>query len=109
MSRRYVLVRITPKGERDMDEVKSIVTYRIGEYGKVIVKLAEALESRGITRNRLSTLTGVQYSIIDRYYKGKQVERADLDFLAKVCYVLDCRVEDLLEYQKPEEKNETPE
>ncbi len=29
----------------------------------------------------------------------------DLDFLAKVCYVLDCRVEDLLEYQKPEEAN----
>lgn len=109
MSRRYILVRIPPKGEKDMDEIKSIVTYRIGEYGKVIVKLAKILDSRGITRNRLATLTGVQYSIVDRYYKGKQIEMVDLDFLAKVCYVLDCRVEDLLEYQKPEETNEAPE
>ena len=27
---------------------------------------------------------------------------ADLDFLAKVCFVLDCEVSDLLEYQRPE-------
>lgn len=85
-----------------MDEIKSIVTYHTGEYGKVIVKLAKVIDSRGITRNRLSTLTGVQYSIVDRYYKGRRIELVDLDFLAKVCYVLDCRVEDLLEYQKPE-------
>ena len=26
---------------------------------------------------------------------------ADLDFLAKVCFVLDCEVSDLLEYQRP--------
>lgn len=38
---------------------------------------------------------------IDRYYKVKKVERVDLDFIAKVCFVLDCQVEDLLEYEKP--------
>lgn len=92
-----------------MDEIKSIVTYRTGEYGKVIVKLAKTIDSRGMTRNRLATLTGVQYSIVDRYYKGKQIEMVDLDFLAKVCYVLDCRVEDLLEYQKPEQETGAPE
>lgn len=105
MSRRYILVRIPPKGETGMNEIKSIVTYRVGEYGKVTVKLAKVLDSRGITRNRLATLTGIQYSIVDRYYKNKQIEMVDLDFLAKVCYVLDCRVEDLLEYQKLEEAN----
>lgn len=92
-----------------MDEIKSVVTYHVGEYGRVIVKLANVVDGRGITRNRLATLTGVQYSIVDRYYKGKQIEMVDLDFLAKVCYVLDCRVEDLLEYQKPEEANKAPE
>ena len=29
---------------------------------------------------------------------------ADLDFFAKVCYALDCKIEDLLEYQKPEQE-----
>lgn len=84
-----------------MDELKSIVTYRMEEYGHVQVKLAEVLDSQGITRNRLRTLTGVKYDVIDRYYKGKSVEMADLDFLAKVCYVLDCKIQDLLEYVPP--------
>jgi len=88
-----------------MEDMKSIVTYHIGEYGRIIVKLSDVMDSRGLTRNRIATVTGVKYSIVDRYYKGKQIEMVDLDFLAKVCYVLDCRVEDLLEYQKPEAGN----
>ena len=66
------------------------------------MKLAEVLDSRGITRNKLRTLTGTKYEVIDRYYKGVSIEMADLDFLAKVCFVLDCEVSDLLEYQRPE-------
>lgn len=84
-----------------MDELRSLVSYRIGEYGCVRVKLAEILDSRGITRNHLRTLTGVKYSVIDRYYKSDSVERVDLDFIAKVCYALNCKVEDLLEYEEP--------
>jgi len=84
-----------------MDGVRSIVSYQTGEYGSVRVKLAEALDSRGITRNRLRTLTGVKYEVIDRYYRADRVERVDLDFIAKVCYVLNCKIEDLLEYEEP--------
>lgn len=85
-----------------MSEPRSIVSYRINEYGRVRVKLAELLENRGITRNRLRTLTGVKYEVIDRYFKADRVEMADLDFLAKVCYTLDCKIEDILEYEGPE-------
>ena len=80
-----------------MDGLKSVVHYQTEEYGHIKVKLAEVLDSRGITRNRLRTLTGSRYEVVDRYYKGVNVELADLDFLAKVCYVLDCEVSDLLE------------
>ena len=85
-----------------MSEPKSIVSYHVTEYGRVRVKLAELLESRGITRNRLHTLTGVKYEVIDRYFKAERVEMADLDFLAKVCYTLGCKIEDILEYEEPE-------
>ena len=57
--------------------------------------------SCGITRNKLRTLTGTKYEFIDRYYKEGSVEMADLDFLSKVCFVLDCEASDLLEYQRP--------
>ena len=42
----------------------------------------------------------LRYYVVTRYYKGDNVQMADLDFIARVCYVLDCRIEDLLEYQK---------
>lgn len=87
-----------------MDELKGIVHYRMDEYGQIRVKLAELLDNKGITRNRLRTLTGTKYEVIDRYYKGNSIEMADLDFLAKVCYVLNCQVSDLLEYIPPKEE-----
>ncbi len=89
-----------------MAEPRSIVSYQVEQvqdYGRVKVKLAQLLQSRGMTRNRLSMLAGVKYSIVDRYYKAQQIEMADLNFLAKVCYVLDCKIEDVLEYEFPED------
>ena len=87
-----------------MSEPKSIISYQLSEYGCVKVKLAQLLEQRGITRNKLRTLTGVKYEVIDRYFKAERVEMVDLDFLAKVCYTLGCSIEDILEYEKPEKR-----
>lgn len=84
-----------------MSEPKSIVSYHVTEYGHIRVKLADLLESRGITRNYLRTLTGVKYEVIDRYFKAERVEMVDLNFLAKVCYTLGCKIEDILEYEEP--------
>lgn len=86
-----------------MDNFKSIVNYKLDEYGHVKVKLAEVLNAKNISKNRLHTLTGIKNDTIDRYCKSKDIVRVDLDFIAKVCCVLDCKIEDLLEYQKPEE------
>ena len=80
-----------------MREPKSIVSYQTTEYGHVKVTLANVMDARGIT------LTGVKYDVIDRYYKGQDIALVDLDFLAKVCYVLDCTVEDLLQYEGPDQ------
>ena len=85
-----------------MDELRPIITYHTAEYGFIRVRLREALDSRGITRNRLRTLTGVKYDVIDRYYKNETVQMADLDFLTKVCCVLGCGLEELLEYAPAE-------
>lgn len=66
-----------------MDNLRGIVQHEFKDYGRVKVKLAEVLEQRGITRNRLRTLTGVKYEVIDRYFKGDNVIMADLDFLPR--------------------------
>ena len=79
-------------------EVKSII--EIKDYGKIRLHLAELMNEKGMTRNKMKTLMGVKYDVVDRYYKAKNIERVDLDFLAKACYVLDCKIEDILEYVK---------
>ena len=81
-----------------MDEYNGIVVVK--DYGKVVVKLSEVLDRKNITRNKLRTLTDIKYEVIDRYYKAENIEMVDLDFVAKVCYALDCNLSDLLEYQR---------
>lgn len=66
------------------------------------------MQDRAITRNCLSRLTGSKYDVVGRYYKGVNVAMGDLDFQARVCYVLNCRVEDLLEYIPPQRGYEMP-
>ncbi len=81
-----------------MDNVRSLINER--GYGRVVVRLAEVMDGKGITRNRLRTLTGIKYEVIDRYYKGENIALVDLNFIAKVCYVLDVEVGDILKYEK---------
>ena len=81
-------------------EEKSILIQR--KYGAVRLRLAEIMDSRGMTRNQLSRLTGTRYEVIHKWYGGK-VEKLDLDVLARICYVLDCEVSDLLVYEEAEE------
>ena len=76
---------------------KAVLT--IQEYGYIANYLGKLMEQRGMTRGALSRLTGVRFEVIDKWAKGK-VERMDLDVLARICYVLDCKVTDLLEYRE---------
>lgn len=66
-------------------------------YGRVNLKLAALMDKRGMTRNKLARLVNTRYEVVDKWYKG-HVEKLDLDVLARVCFVLGCNVQDLLEY-----------
>jgi len=59
------------------------------------ISLDKVLEERGITRYELAKRTGIQYHIIDKYYKNK-VTRYDSFVLDRICTALDCRIEQLL-------------
>ena len=61
--------------------------------------LDKLLERHGISRYELSKRTGIQFQIIDNYYKNK-VKRYDSYVLERICDALDCTVSDLIEYRK---------
>lgn len=69
------------------------------DYGKVHLKLNTLMDERGITRNALSKAVNTRFEVIDKWYNNK-IENIDLDILARICFVLDCQIDDVLEYQK---------
>ena len=65
----------------------------------IILSIDNQLEKLKISRYELSKRTGIQYQIIDNYYKNK-VKRYDSYVLDRICNALDCKIEDIIEYRK---------
>jgi putative transcriptional regulator len=74
----------------------------LADYGRVELTLRELMEQRGVSRNQLAKLINVRFEVVNKWFGG-QVEKMDLDVLARICYALGCRVEDVLTY-RPGEK-----
>jgi putative transcriptional regulator len=71
----------------------------IKDYGCISFHFDKVMDAKGITRNKLAMLTGIRFEVADRLYKGI-IERMDIDVLARVCFVLDCQVGDVIKYDK---------
>ena len=67
------------------------------EYGKVNMRLKEIMDAKGIKRHTLSRAIDTRFEVIDKWYNNK-VENLELDILARLCFVLECSIEDLLHY-----------
>ena len=68
---------------------------------KAMIRLCldKALDKYKISRYELAKRTGIQYQIIDNYYKNK-VMRYDSYVLERICLALDCGIGDILEFVK---------
>ena len=73
------------------------------EYGEVRIKLAELLEQRGISKNKLSQRAEMQRTQINRYCKN-DIARLDIVVLARLCTALECDISDLLEFVPPDKQ-----
>ena len=69
------------------------------DYGKVRFTIKEVMDLKDINRNQLSKLVDVRFEVANKWYNGN-IERLDIDILAKICYALDCEISDLMVYEK---------
>jgi len=67
------------------------------DFGRVIFKIDEVLEEKKISKNKLEKEANLQRTQLNSYCNNK-VKRLDLVTIAKICYVLDCEIEDIMEY-----------
>lgn len=65
----------------------------------IYLTLDKALEKYGLSRYALAKRTGIQYQIIDNYYKNK-VKRYDSFVLDRICEALGCPISEIIEYKK---------
>ena len=67
------------------------------QYGTIRIHLDELIRKAGISKNKLSHRAEMQRTQINNYCKN-EITRLDIDVLARICTVLECRIEDLLEF-----------
>ncbi len=61
--------------------------------------LEPTMKKKSVTRYELAKKTGIQYQIIDKYYKNK-VMRYDSFVLDRICSALDCDINEILQFEK---------
>ena len=70
-------------------------------YGKIKINVMQLIENRGISKNKLSQRAEMQRTQLN-HYCNNTISRLDIDVLARLCTVLDCKIGDLLEFVPPE-------
>ena len=82
-------------------EDNSIVSFV--NYGRIIFDIKPIMKIKKLTPTKLVKMTGLHHQVINRYYKGT-ITRYDEDILAKLCYVLNCDISDIMYYEKNKKK-----
>lgn len=70
--------------------------------GVLRIKLGELLEERNISLNQLSYRAEIQRTQL-RNYRDNKIQRIDIDIILRLCYVLECDFNDIIEYIPPSE------
>ena len=66
-------------------------------FGYIKINLEKLIKEKGISKNKLSQRAELERTQINRYCKN-DVTRLDTAVLARMCTVLECKIEDLLEF-----------
>ena len=66
---------------------------------KFIIDIKTIMDKKKITITKLVKMTWLHHKVVNRYYCG-DVVRYDAEVLAKLCYVLECDINDIMRYKK---------
>ncbi|MFR8103738.1 MAG: helix-turn-helix domain-containing protein [Clostridia bacterium] len=72
------------------------------EWGKIDLKLDEYLKAHSISRSSLSRNGQIHYKQLLKYCNN-DMQKVDLNLLARICKTIDCEIGDIIEYTPPKE------
>ena len=73
-------------------------------HGTIRIKLTEITRHRNMSKTSVMKKADMQRTQLNHYYRN-EVSRVDLDVLARLCFALDCSIEDILEYVPPKNQD----
>ena len=73
-------------------------------FGSIKIKLDELLQKAGMSKNKLCQRAELQHTQLNHYCRN-EITRLDTDVLARICTVLHCKIEDLLEFVPPQKQD----
>ena len=68
-------------------------------FGKIIFKIDQVLEEKNISKNKLEKEANLKRTLLNSYCNNK-FKRIDVETLERICFALDCKLEDIMEYRK---------
>lgn len=74
------------------------------DYGHIRIKLAEVMQEQNISINKLAFRAEMQRTQLKAYMKN-EVQRLDVSVLSRLCYALECTLDDLIEYVPADKKS----
>lgn len=69
------------------------------DFGYIRLKLKDVMEEQNISINKLACRAEMQRTQL-KAYMNEDIQRVDLSVMARLCYALDCELNDLIEYVK---------
>ena len=72
------------------------------EFGTLKLHLKELMEERNLSLTKLSFRAEMQSTQL-KYYYDEDIQRLDMAVLSRLCYALNCTLNDLVEYTPPKE------
>lgn len=66
-------------------------------YGTIQIDLDRIMNEQGVTTYELSNKANIRFQTIQNLRKNS-CSRIDFEVLAKICYMLNCKVEDVIKY-----------
>lgn len=75
------------------------------EYGQLKICLSELIAKKGLNRNQVSIKAAMSWQQVDRYCDN-DISRLDTFVLCKLCTVLECNIQDLLEFIPADNKQD---
>ena len=75
------------------------------DWGKIDLKLDEFLKLHNISRSSLSRNGQIHYKQLLKYCNN-DMQKIDLNLVARICKTLNCNISDIITYTPPKSKND---